>query len=370
MDQSLITRLLDLAIAIQQIPAPTFHEEVRARFVGDQFRSAGLEDVHLDDLFNVYGRLPGAGGEALPLVVSAHTDSVFPEGTDLSITRQKDRLTGPGLGDNALGVAGLLGLVWALQAQPEALPGDLILVANVGEEGLGDLRGMRAVTDRFGEGALAYVVLEGIALGHIFNRGMAVRRYRITLRTAGGHSWVDYGRPSAVHELAHLVTRLTSLPLARQPRTSLNAGTITGGTTVNTIAASAQVELDLRSEDEGTLLSLAETVVRMARGVQSGEVEVYIELVGQRPPGELPGSHPLVAVARQSLLAQDVEPRLNVGSTDANLPLSRGLPAICIGLTTGGGAHTLEEHIDLPPLAKGMAQLLSLVQGVFEKLPA
>ncbi len=368
MDPILLARQIDLAVAIQQIPAPTFHEEARARFVAQQFREAGLEDVHLDDIFNVYGRLPGAG-YTLPLVVSAHTDSVFPEDTDLRVTRQPDRLTGPGLGDNALGVAGLLGLAWAQQAQAQTLPGDLILVANVGEEGLGDLRGMRAMTDRFGAEVLAYVVLEGIALGHIFNRGMAVERYRITLRTAGGHSWVDYGRPSAVHELAHLVTRLTGLPLAKQPRTSLNAGTITGGTTVNTIAASAQVELDLRSEDAQTLATLSETVVGAAQRAASSEVEVQIERVGQRPPGELSASHPLIAIARQSLLAQEVEPRLNVGSTDANLPLSRGLPAICIGLTTGGGAHTLEEHIDLPPLAKGMGQLLALVEGVFEKLP-
>jgi acetylornithine deacetylase/succinyl-diaminopimelate desuccinylase-like protein len=364
LDPEYFDRLLDLAIAIQQVAAPTFAEQRRAELVYTLFQQEGLLDVTLEESGNVLARLPGTG-QAPPLVVSAHLDTVFPEHTDLSVTREAGRICGPGIGDNALGLAGLFGLVWALRERPARLPGDLWLAANVGEEGLGDLRGMVAVVERFAGLARAFLVLEGMAFGQIYHRGLGVRRYAINTHTHGGHSWVDYGLPSAVHELAHLVTRLAGLALAEQPRTTLNIGLISGGTSVNTIAAEAHCVLDMRSEDAPTLAALAGQVEALVIAACRPGVETDFEVVGQRPVGELPAAHPLVQLAATSLEAQGIAPRLNIGSTDANIPLSRGLPAITLGLTTGGGAHTLHEYILTANLEKGMRQLLAVVQGIF-----
>jgi acetylornithine deacetylase/succinyl-diaminopimelate desuccinylase-like protein len=369
MDAALIARVLDLAVAIQQIPAPPFGEAQRAAFLRERFLVEGLQDVSIDDIGNVYGRLPGQG-QTRPLVVSAHLDTVFPYGTDLQVQREADKVFGPGIGDNSLGLAGLFGLLWALRQQngQAMLPGDLWLVGNVGEEGLGDLRGMRAVVDRFGDSVCAYVILEGMALGQIYHRGLGVQRYRITANTDGGHSWVDYGKPSAIHELCNLTTRLTALPVPAQPRSSLNVGVIAGGTSVNTIAAEAHLELDLRSENSMALSQLVRQVEALVSAANRADVVVTLELIGRRPAGKLASSHPLVRLAKRCLQAQGIRPNLTIGSTDANVPLSRGLPAICIGLSTGYGAHTVNEYIHVSPLFQGLAQLLALVEGIFQEL--
>ena len=362
---SLLNRLLDLAVAIQQIPAPTFHERRRAGFIRSRFEADGLRDVALDPVGNVFGRLPGTGA-AKPLVVSAHMDTVFPSGTDLSVEREPGRITGPGIGDNSIGVAGLSGLVWTLAERGRPLPGDMWLVANVCEEGLGNLRGMLAVLERFGDPPQAYLVLEGMALGQVYHRALGVRRYRISVRTPGGHSWIDYGRPSAVHELTTLAAGITSLKVPSEPRTTLNVGMISGGTSVNTIAAEASLELDLRSEQWQTLEQVADAVEEMADKARGEGVEVEVEVIGQRPAGEIPADHALVKLAQDCLRGVGLEPRLNIGSTDANLPLSRGFPAVTVGLTTGAGAHTVHEYIHTEPLAKGLEQVVRLVSRAWD----
>jgi acetylornithine deacetylase/succinyl-diaminopimelate desuccinylase-like protein len=361
---NLITRLFDLVIAIQQIPAPTFHETERAKFVRTHFANEGFTDVELDSVGNVFARLPGTRPGKM-LVVSAHMDTVFPTSIDLHCERELERILAPGIGDNSLGVAALFGLVWTLRERHLSLPGDLWLVANVCEEGLGDLRGIRAVVDRFGAGPLAYIVLEGLALGQIYHRGLGVRRYRITIQTSGGHSWIDYGQTSAVHELAALSTRITALSLPHTPRSTLNIGVISGGSSVNTIAAEAMLELDLRSEETETLEVLSTEVAQIVHTAEKPGVTVNMEIIGQRPSGEIPPEHPLVVLAQDCLHTVGIEPHLNIGSTDANLPLSRGIPAVTIGLTTGGRAHSVHEFINLPPVEKGMEQIISLVSRVW-----
>jgi acetylornithine deacetylase/succinyl-diaminopimelate desuccinylase-like protein len=207
-----------------------------------------------------------------------------------------------------------------------------------------------------------------MALGQIYHRGLGVRRYRITVHTSGGHSWVDYGQPSAIHELTALSTRITALDLPSTPRTTLNIGIISGGSSVNTIAAEALLELDLRSESAETLEALAGQVEQMVHAAQKPGVTVEAEIIGLRPSGELPADHPLVRLAQECLRAAGVEPHLNTGSTDANLPLSRGLPSVTIGLTTGGRAHTVYEYINLAPLEKGLEQVVQLVSKVWAAL--
>jgi tripeptide aminopeptidase len=362
-DPKLVKRVLEMAIAVQQIPAPTFNEGRRAAFVLERFLEEGLSDVSMDAVGNVYARLPGES-RASPLVVSAHLDTVFPEDTTLNLRRDSDQIYGPGIGDNATGVAGLFGLLWGLQGSNK-LPGDVWLVANVGEEGLGNLCGMSAVVDRFGADVCAYLILEGMALGQIYHRGLRVRRYEISACTPGGHAWVDFGRPSAIHELAGLITRLCTIPVPEQPRSSMNVGTISGGTSVNTIAAQANCLLDLRSESGHVLARLSRQVETQIEAGNRTGVLLSWKVVGERPAGGIPSSHPLVRLAKRSLEVQGIHPLMNIGSTDANIPLSRGIPAVCVGLTTGGGAHTVKEYILTQPLELGLAQLLALVDGIF-----
>ena len=362
----LIERLLNLAVEIQQVPAPTFGEKARAELVRGLFVNEGLLDVSMDALHNVYGRLAGKG-MARPVVVSAHLDTVFPANTDLSCTRDSDRIHGPGIGDNSLGVAGLFGLVWALRERGVTPGGDLWLVANVCEEGLGNLRGMSALVDRFGANVLAYLVLEGTALAHVYHRAIAVQRYRVTVRTAGGHSWSDYGQPSAIHELARVVTQMTSLPLPGTPRTSLNVGVISGGTGVNVLASEARLELDIRSESPEALDGLSQRVQEIVRAANRIGVTSEMQLIGKRPAGQIPENHRLVRLAEQCLAEQGLKATFTSGSTDANIPLSRGYPAVVLGLTTGGGAHTVQEFIETAPVQIGVEQLASFVERVFEE---
>jgi acetylornithine deacetylase/succinyl-diaminopimelate desuccinylase-like protein len=368
-DTHIVNRTLDLAVEIQQIPAPTFAEAERSKFILESFRKHGLKDITQDDLGNVFARYPGKD-QASPLIVTAHMDTVFPADTDLSVHRTASRIRGPGIGDNSIGIAGLSGLFWALQDAGTQLPADVWLVANVGEEALGNLIGMQAVVERFGDQPVAYLVIEGMAYGRVYHRGLGVRRYGIEVQTKGGHSWVNYGHPSAIHELAALVSVFTGILLPKKPRTTLNVGKICGGVSVNTIAQEASLELDLRSIDPESLCELVSQVEDLVRAANHEGVRVTMESLGERPVGELPQDHSLVQLAAEVLKEQGIQPDLNVGSTDANIPLSLGFAAICVGLTTGGGAHTLEEYINTRQLKQGLEQLVALVERIIVGLGA
>jgi len=359
-----VNRVVERAIQIQQIPAPTFQEQKRAEFVRDSFIGEGLSDICLDEAGNVFGRWTGRGMEK-PLIVSAHLDTVFPIETNLRVSRGSDLIHGPGLGDNSLGVAALFGLFWSLRERKFQPRGDIWFVANVCEEGLGDLRGMKAVVDRFEGNVHAYLVIEGLALGHVYHRAVGVKRYRVTARTSGGHSWSDYGQPSAVHELAKLVVELASLSLPAHPRTTMNVGRISGGTSVNVIASEASLDLDLRSEGREALTGLVAAVERLIQKANRPGVNVEAQVIGQRPAGEISASHPLVTLAKDSLREVGLDAGLISGSTDANVPLSKDYPAIVLGITTGGSAHTIHEYINTVPIAQGMEQLVKFVSRVW-----
>ncbi|HUI89324.1 MAG TPA: M20/M25/M40 family metallo-hydrolase [Anaerolineales bacterium] len=363
MTTNFIHRLLDAAVQIQQIAAPTFEEKPRAEFVRDLFAKEKLKDVSMDSVDNVYARLPGAG-QAGPLIVSAHLDTVFPSETSLHVTRDDERVYGPGIGDNSLGVAALFGLIWMLRERRIKLRNDVWFVANVCEEGLGDLRGMKAVVDRFNENAKAYLVIEGMSFGHVYHRAIGVRRYRVMAKTAGGHSWSDYGQPSAVHEAAKLVTKIAELSVPAVPRTTLNVGKISGGTGINVLASAATFELDLRSESTEALNALVHQVEELIRSANKEGVAMASEVIGARPAGEIAPDHPLIKLAEECLLEQGIKAELTSGSTDANIPLSRGLSATVLGVTTGGGAHTVHEFIDVGPVEKGMEQLVRFVSRI------
>ena len=364
----IVNRIIERAVQIQQVPAPTFDEWKRGELVRELFAKENLQNVSMDEVGNVYGRWtidngPLKGGK--PLIVSAHLDTVFPLDTDLRVTREPGMIHAPGLGDNSLGVAALFGLLWMLRDRNIQPAGDVWFVANVCEEGLGDLRGMKAVVEHFGGDVQAYLVLEGLAFGHVYHRAVGVKRYRITARTTGGHSWSDYGKPSAIHELAKLVVQLTSLVLPTSPRTTMNVGKISGGTSVNVIASEASLDLDLRSEGQESLMELIEAVERLIDKASRPGVSMEATVIGQRPAGQISSHHPLVKLAEECLRLQGTNPIHTSGSTDANVPLSKGYPAIVLGVSTGGSAHTIHEFIHTEPIAKGMEQLVRFVERVW-----
>jgi acetylornithine deacetylase/succinyl-diaminopimelate desuccinylase-like protein len=362
---------VELAVTIQQIPAPTFHEGKRADFVQARFFDLGLADVEQDDIHNVYGRLPGRDAGRLPVIISAHSDTVFAEDTDLTIHRangpaagnghRSALISGPGLADNSMGVAGLLVLAETMQRfnlQPVA---DIWFVCNVGEEGLGDLKGMRSVVSRFGRTA-AYIIVEGGSYGHIFHAAVGVRRFRVTVKTAGGHSWGNFGSPNAIHALGRFIAAIDNLVVPEKPKTTYNIGVIEGGTTVNSIASEASLLLDLRSAGPAELAQLVDEVQKLTADLNRlPGVSVEITQIGSRPAGELSPDTPLVLWATDALRQVGCDQlSLLAGSTDANIPISQGFPAVCIGLAKAGNTHRLDEYLDPTHLSKGLGQLLLL----------
>lgn len=361
-------QVVQQAIEVQQHPAPTFAEQVRAGFVQQRFVELGLQDVTVDQWPNVYGRFPGREPQRPPVIVSAHTDTVFPAGTDLTIRRDKQLVYGPGLADNSLGVAGLFELVQTLtrhQIQPLS---DVWFVANMGEEGLGDLKGMRAVVERFG-GRAFYLVLEGGSFGHVVHRAVGSQRFRIEVQAQGGHSWSDFGQSSAIHILGRLIADIDQLKLPPKPKASYNVGMIEGGTSINTIAARASLQLDLRCE--GSNEQLTQLVGQVQKMVQKYDnrpgVKLLMQEIGNRPAGELPADSRLVQWAASALEWVGFRPvRYGASSTDANIPLSLGYEAVCIGLADSGNVHRTDEFLDPTPLPRGLGQLLLLTLACSE----
>ncbi len=361
------SRVVDLAARIAAVPAPTGDEGDRSRDVAALLAEDGVERS-VDDLGDVVAVLPGARRDGPAVLLAAHLDTVFSRQTELPIRRDDRHLHGPGVGDNSLGVAAVLALPGLLRAaglEPEV---DLLLTGNVGEEGLGNLRGMRAVMDAHPRIAAA-IAVEGHNLGRVTHVAVGSRRLRLVARGPGGHSWGDFGRPSAVHALARVVADLAALPLPRAPKTTLNVGMIEGGVSVNSIAPAASCLVDLRSVDAAALSRLTERVDAVVAAHQGG-VSVTSELLGERPAGVVPFESSIVRLAAAALAALGVDVAYDASSTDANVPIARGIPAVCLGLTTGGNVHREDEYVDLAPVATGVAQLALVALGLADALAA
>lgn len=351
-----IEPIADLTTVIASVPAPTNHEASRARVVGESMTRLGHADVHIDDLSNVVGRLPGKDSSKA-LLLAAHIDTVFPLDTEIDVTRSGDVLAAPGIGDNSLSVAAVVMVGKALEQLGRQLPVDVYVTGNVGEEGLGDLRGMRAVVDRLPMLG-GVIAVEGHSLGRITHKAVGSRRLRVTVSGPGGHSWGDAGRPSAIHALARLVARLDEIELVRDPKTTLNVGMFSGGISVNTIAPDAAIVIDMRSTSADALAELISQVELEISQMAGEDISVEVETVGDRPAGEVSVTQGMVPIGVHVLRALGIDATCDASSTDANIPISRGIPSMCIGLTTGGNVHRIDEYVRLRPLATGFAQLL------------
>ena len=362
--------VLHLTSEIAAVPSPTGDEAAKSDLIDELFRAEGLE-TERDALGDVVATIPGEPSRtagAPRLLIAAHIDTVFPRGTPLEIARTPDRLCGPGIGDNSVAVAAAIGLPRLFRIAGETPRVDVLLTGNVGEEGLGNLRGIREVMASHSNIG-AVVALEGHNLGRVTHVAVGSRRYRITAKGPGGHSWGDFGRPSAIHALARVIAELDAIPLPRSPKTTLNVGTIAGGVSVNTIAPEATSLLDVRSIDESALLRLGDRVTRLVeRSNRDGSVELTLETIGERPAGIVAVDSPIVRMAASALATLGIEPSFDASSTDANVPIAEGVPAVCIGLTTGGNVHRTDEFIDLAPVPQGIAQLALLTLALTECL--
>ena len=354
--------LIELAIKIQQVASPTFQESERAHYTADLLRvhQDTLIDIEESEDGNVYARYPGKESTH-PLVISAHLDTVFPIETSLEIRREDGRIYGPGLGDNSLSVACLIAIVEDLKARKATPAQDIWLVANTGEEGLGDLKGMKKVVERFGSAPSLYLVLEGLGIDRLIHHGIGVKRYRISAQSSGGHSWGDFGKPSAIHDIAKLISEIAKISVPSEPKTTFNVGRIQGGTSINSIAAEASIELDLRSISSGQLAVLDQKVIALVKDANQNGCQISMETIGERPSGLLPLEHPRLQYAADCLSQSGLEPVFVASSTDANVPLSKGYPSFVMGITRGGGTHTTKEYIDTADIATGFGNIVKVI---------
>lgn len=342
------------------IPAPPFAEGPRAGAVLEIFRSLGLSNSHLDDEGNALAELLSAtpSPDAPVLLVSAHLDTVFPAETSCTPTEDGSRILAPGACDNAAGLTALLGLAAALQFASITPPVTVLFCANTGEEGEGNLRGVRHLFTRglFARRIAAAIVLDGAGDSAVVTRALGSQRFRLSVSGPGGHSWTDSGAPNPISLLSRILTTLADLPLPSDPRTTLNPGLISGGTSVNSIPSSATAQIDLRSTDPGTLSATADLLLRTAINVLAAANQansshrpatLEVERIGDRPAASLPQDSPLLHTIHAVDRHLGLRSEIRIGSTDANLPLSLGIPAVAVGTGgTGGGIHTLAEWYD------------------------
>jgi tripeptide aminopeptidase len=358
---------------LTEIPAPPFQEAERAAAVKVLLSAVGLE-VSTDKTGNVIGLLRGASDKEI-VILAAHLDTVFPAGTDVKVHREKNRMLAPGISDNGAGLAALVAVARAIHEARIRPQRTILFVADVGEEGEGNLRGMRAVVDAYHERLKAVVVLDGSSIDHVTTKALASRRVEVVITGPGGHSWSDFGIPNPINALIRGSVRFISTRVPATPRTTFNIGQIEGGTSVNSIPHEARLKVDLRSENEDELIRLEAALrdcitagvrdeVEASRDRSKGKLEWKLEMLGGRPGGELASNSPLLAALRAADEAVGNQSRLERASTDANVPLSLGIDAISMGAGgNGGGAHSLQEWYESDGREIGLQRVLLTLLG-------
>ena len=349
-----------------EIPAPTFHEEVRAAEIVRRMKALGLKDVHVDEIGNVIGRRPGRGDGPV-LAIGAHMDTVFPEGTPIKVRREDDRYWAPGIADNCCGLRCLLETIRAFEETGVETEGDIWFVGTVGEEGNGDIRGSKHLFN--GTNHIdGFLAVDNADMGRLLYAAIGSHRYRFTITGPGGHSWTNFSEcPSAVHAMCLAGAKVAHVKVPEGPRTTFTIGTIKGGTSVNTIAASCQVDVDMRSLDDGNLAALEAMIFKcFEEGVAeenaiwgvtdpAKQVRLEVTMIGDRPGGQRPHDCPVLQTSRAAMDCLGLElKRYTCSSTDANKPVSLGIPATCL---SGGGAmyrtHTVDEYYDAIHIEEG-----------------
>ena len=369
-------RFLEELVEICEVEAPPFHEEARGDLLLARFAEAGLAEVHRDAVGNVMGLRLGARRDPL-VVLSAHIDTIFPPGTDCRVRRDGVRLHAPGIADDSVGLAALLALARALDAGGVRTAGSILFLATVGEEGEGDLRGARHFFSDPEQAASvsAFISIDGPGVERVTHRALGSRRFNITFSGPGGHSWGDFGIANPIHTLGRAVARMASYPVPIEPRTTFNVGVVSGGTSVNTIAEEAAMRVDLRSLS-ATELGRIEAFFRQAVAEAVAEenrlhaasgtvVEARIELIGSRPSGETRLDAPLVRTIVEASRAFGIRTVYDCSSTDSNVPISLGIPAVTIGCGgTSGNTHNTAEWYDPTNREAGLKRLVVVLAAL------
>jgi tripeptide aminopeptidase len=367
--------MLNEEARICEIPAPPFHEEKRGVELKRLFEQQGLTNVHIDAVGNVIGTRAGEKPH-LNLVLAAHLDTVFPEGTDVKVTRTGSVMKGPGIGDDCRGLVVVLGTIKALNDANVKTPGTITFVANVGEEGLGDLRGVKELFGNSLKGQIdAFISVDGLGTG-ITNIGVGSYRYRVTFKGPGGHSYGAFGMANPIQAMGRAMAKIDDFQVPAKPKTTFNVGRVGGGTSVNAIPFEAWMEVDMRSADVDSLKALNDkfknalneaVAEENTRWNNKGAVSVSAELVGLRPAGQTAENAPIVQKAMAVSRALDLNVRLSEGSTDSNVPMNMSIPAVTIGGGgSGSGAHSLNETYDSTDSWKGTQRALLLAVSLVQ----
>ena len=356
-------------VAISEIASPTGMEGSRARHVAEQLASLGLA-TSTDDIGNVVARRAGTT-ELAPVVLCAHLDTVFPAGDDVTVRRDGTRLVGRGIGDNARGLAALLAIATVLERTSTRTERPLVFLATVGEEALGDLRGAKHYFEGAGRGTHAAIIVDGPGDERVVHRAVGSRRWRIRFTGPGGHSWSAYGLPNPLNAAGSVAAMLAAIPVPSEPRSTLTVSRIVGGLSINAIPGDAIIEIDLRSVSQDLIERLAretravvdtalgEENDRRARGTPA--LGCTVDVIGDRPGGETPASHGLVTSAVEATRLAGRTPELGAASTDANVPIALGIPAIALGAGgRGGDAHTPQEWYENVDGSAGIARVLTV----------
>ena len=368
-------------VTLTEIPAPPFKEQARARAFMELLRGVGLADVEMDTEGNVMGVRRGSGADPGMVLVNAHLDTVFPEGTDVHVRREGTRLLAPGVGDDTRGLAVMLAVIRAMDAAKIVTRRDILFAGNVGEEGEGDLRGIKYLLGkgRYKDRVKQVVAIDGSDPADITRGGVGSRRYRVTFKGPGGHSYGAFGLVNPAYAMAGAIARFSRLQVPATPKTTYSVGVVSGGTSVNAIPVDVRMDVDMRSESCGELKKLdaaflgilkdAVAEENAARSTKEGPIVVDPKLIGERPCGETAVNDPIVQAAAAAVRAFDGTPSFTISSTDANIPMSLGIPAITIGRGgPGGRQHSLDEWTDVEPQLNGknlqmvLAILLTVAQ--------
>ena len=364
----------DQQVRITEIPAPPFQEAARASVVKTLLAESGL-NVQIDKTGNVIGELPGANDKEI-VMLTAHLDTVFPPGTDVKVRREGERMSAPGISDNGTGLTALVSIARAIKESKIKPRRTILFVADVGEEGEGNLRGMRALVEAYRARLKAAVVLDGSGTDHVTTKALASRRLEVLITGPGGHSWSDFGMPNPINALVRGSIRFINTKVPANPRTTFNLGQIEGGTSVNSIPYDAKLKVDIRSESEDELgkleSALRESIsagvrdeMESSRDRSKGKLDWKIDVLGTRPGGELSASSPLLAALRAADEYVSNQSRIERSSTDANIPLANGIDAISIGAGgTGGGAHSLQEWYEPSGREMGLKRALLTLLGI------
>ena len=381
--QKNVASVNETQIRLTEIPAPSFQEGARAAAVKSMFEQAGLR-TEIDSTGNVVATLPGAATAAASsssdgrdtIVLSAHLDTVFPAGTDVKVQHEGDRWIAPGISDNGTGLAALVALARAFRAAQIKPQLTILFVANVGEEGEGNLRGMRALVDTYGPRLKAVIALDGSGTDHVTTKALASRRLEAVITGPGGHSWSDFGMPNPINALVRGSVRFISTKVPAAPRTTFNLGQIEGGTSINSIPHEARLKVDIRSESEPELTRLESALrdcisagvrdeMEASRDRSKGKLEFKVELLGSRPGGDLRPDSPLLVALRAADDYVGNQSRAERSSTDANIPLAQGIDAISIGAGgNGGGAHSLQEWYEPAGREMGLQRAFLTLVGM------